>query len=324
MKVDRQSLLVLLVLGILVVSGVPAWAQAFPSRAMTIVVPSGAGGPLDLIARLLAPKLEARLGQSVIVDNRVGAGGYLGGEFAVRAPADGHVLVSQAYGGLHGSLFNKAHVLALSKELIPVAGIADTPNIFVVSNSVPAKDLKEFVAYVKANPKKLNMAVFPGTANHLEGASFLRTNGMEMTEVPYNASSAIQTAIVRDEVQMYLTSPTAWIPHVKEGRAKAIAVAGPNRIPQLPDVPTTGELGFNYKSGVYFAVLVSAKTPASLVQRLHAEINAITAMPDVRDTLVKTGLPPAAPATPAQLKAALLAEADTLARTAKEVGIEPK
>lgn len=299
-------------------------AQPFPSRPITIVAPSGPAAALDIISRLVASKLEPRLGQRVLVENRVGAGGYLGGEYVARANPDGHTLVLQNFGGLHGDIFVKGQALVLPSELVPVVAVAEAPYMFITSAEVPAKDLKEFVALVRANPKKYNAAVFPGTAVHLETLAFMKAQGMDMLPVPYNSTDAIRTALLRNDVQLTLTAPGGWLPQVEAGKLKVLAITDRSRLPQLPNVPSTKEQGFDFTSSGYYALFAPPKTPKQITDLLQANVSAVMDAEDVRRTLAANGFRPPARATPAELSARLAAYTRYLHETAREAGIVPQ
>jgi tripartite-type tricarboxylate transporter receptor subunit TctC len=299
-------------------------AQQFPSRAITIVVPNPPGGPNDLLARVLAPKLEPLLRQSVVVENRPGAGSYTGGAYVARANPDGHTLLINAYAGLHSYLFVKGIELHLAKELVPVAPLAEVTTLLFGPSSIPAKDLKEFIAYAKANPKKLNVAFFPGTASAVEMVSFLKAAGVDMVPISFSSTPEILNAMLRGDVHLYNGGPSTPKAHIEAGRLKAFAVTAAKRDPGLPNVPSTGELGYDWESSNYFAVLAPAKTPTPVVNLLNERINAVMHEPDVVARLNAAGSPVAPAGSSQQLAARLAKETDSLEKAAKAAGIVPQ
>lgn len=307
-----------------IVAAVPALAQQFPSRPITIVVPNAPGGPNDIVARTIAPKLEARLKQSVVVENKPGGGTYTAGEYVVRANPDGHTLLINAYGGIQPHLFVKGLAHKLAEELVPVAAATESPYLLYGSAATPAKDLKEWVAHAKKNPGKLNVAYFATAANGLEMRGFLKDNGVDVGMIPFSSSTDIITAILRDEIHLYNGTASGPKPQIVAGKIKAFASLGETRDPLMPDVPTAKELGFNWISTVYFAFFAPPKTPANVTKILNEEITAALHAPDVVETLSKRGVAVAPKATLQQLDARLKREYATLVKVAKDAGIEPK
>jgi tripartite-type tricarboxylate transporter receptor subunit TctC len=301
-----------------------AAAQTFPSKTITIVVPSAPGGPNDMLGRILAQKLEGRVGQSVVVENRPGGGTYTGGEYVLRAAPDGHTLLVNAFGGLHPHLFVKGLPSKLSHELIPVAPLSDVPYLVFGPTSIPPKDLKEFVAYAKANPKKLNAAVFAGTANSLELRGFLKANNIEVEPITYSNTAAIMTSMLQGDVHIYNGGISGPRQFMNEGKIRGYAVTSDKRDPGVPDVPSTKELGFDWISSVYYVVLAPPKTPDAVVNFLNEKINAVMADPEVVERLTKAGSPAATAATPKQMMDRLKRETAELEKAAKDAGVEPK
>jgi tripartite-type tricarboxylate transporter receptor subunit TctC len=318
----RLRLTLALVAGGVLLAVQPALAQQFPSKNVTIVVPVAPGGPLDILARSVQPRLQALLGQPVIIDNRVGAGTYIGTEYVAKAPPDGYVLLCQASSGVHSHLFVKEHSV-MSRELTPVAQLSDAPYAILTSALVPAKNLKEFFDYVKASPKKYNVATFPNTTNYLEAITFLRANGADMVEVPYNSGAAIYAAMVRNDVQFYVSGIGGARPFLEAGTLRALAVPSAKRVDALPDVATAKEQGYEFESSVLYLLLAPAKTPQATLRLLNEKTNEALSTPEVRERLVKAGFPVATP-TQEQLAARLAAEARAMEKAAKDAGITPK
>jgi tripartite-type tricarboxylate transporter receptor subunit TctC len=301
-----------------------AHAQQFPTHAITVIVPNAAGGPNDFLARLMANKLEAKVGQSVIVENRPGGATYTGGAYVARSAPDGYTLLVNAYSGMEPQLFMKGLELNLSRELVPVAPLSEQPFLVYAPTSLPVNDLKEFVAYAKARPGKMNVAIFPGTSSGLEMMDFIKAAGVDALLVPFNSTSAIMVAMLRGDVQLYnggIGGPKA---QIDAGKIRGLAVLGSKRDPQLPNVPTAKELGFDWESAVYYVVFAPAKTPTAIVNQLNEQINAVMHDPDTVARANAGGNPPA-PAVTAQEMAARLAKAmAALEKSVRDNHIEPQ
>jgi tripartite-type tricarboxylate transporter receptor subunit TctC len=273
----------------------PALAQDWPQPGKTIqlVVPApGGSGTGDTIARVLAEELQARLKTTFVIDNKAGANGNIGASAAAQAPGDGyHFLFSWA-----GTLaVNKALYKNLpfdaQKDFVPILLVADVPNILVVNNDIPARDLAEFEKYAKANPGKLNFgSTGIGSSMHLAGELFMRETGAQMIHVPYNAPGTATTNLIAGDIQLMFQLIPGIAGQIKSGKVRAIAVMAPQRSPALPDVPTTAELGQpKLLSSTWFALLAPKGTPAAVVQRMNAVANEILADPAVKKRLAEMG-----------------------------------
>jgi tripartite-type tricarboxylate transporter receptor subunit TctC len=303
----------------------PATAQTpagFPSKNVLLVVPQQAGGPTDVLVRMFQPRLAALLGQSVIVDNKVGAAGYIALDFVANAPPDGYTLVAQAYGGLHSHLFTKGNRV-MSRELAPVAMIGETPNVVLVSSTIPSKTLKEFIDYARSNKGKLNVAIVPNTAIHLETLVFLRAINVEMTEVPYNGAAPIYQGLARGDLHFFMATVGGSKPAVDSGIVRVLAVPFSRRVPQLPDVPTSRELGYDFSASQAYAVFAPVKTPPALIRVLNEKVAAALNTPDVRERLEKIGYI-VEPGQPDALATRLATEAQTMERAARDAKIVPQ
>jgi tripartite-type tricarboxylate transporter receptor subunit TctC len=306
-----------------------AAAQTFPSRPITIIVPAAAGGPPDVLARLLATHLSPLVGQPVIVVNKPGAGSYLGGDFVARSTPDGYTLLINALGGLHTNLFTKEQPLVLSSELVPVAALADLPLFLMSPASLPAKNLKEFVSYAQANPGKLNVAVQRGTILHLYLIMFQKSTNLYLVEIPYNGAAAIVPAMLAGEVQLMMSSMVVPKPHIDAGKIIPLAVARSQRFDYAPDVPTVTEQGFNIESGTelesanYFAILAPAKTPVATVNYLNGKIAQVTAGAEFKDVLKKISFV-SVTASADRLRDMLAAETKAVTAITAAAGIRPE
>ena len=308
MPITRRAALPLLAYG-------PVGAAALRNRAaaqdlasgrpITLVVPTAAGGTTDFAARLLAEPLAQRLGRPVVVDNRAGANGVIGTQAVTRARPDGHTLLVQ-YSGYHVGTPAVVRNLGWDplKDLAPVALLMDAPQVLLAHPSVPAQTLAELVAHGKANPGKLNYAsAGNGSMQHLGTEALKQRAGIELEHVPYRGTGPVMQDLLSGRVHLFLTTPPPAIPFIQNGQLRALALAARERHPALPDVPTATEAGLpGFVADAWFAVFAPARTPAPLVERLAAEISAITATPEFRAKAEEQGAV-VRPMTPAELGA---------------------
>ena len=308
MPITRRAALPLLTLGALGAGALRHGAAAqdlAPGRPVTLIVPTAAGGTTDFAARLLAEPLAQRLGRPVVVDNRAGANGVIGTQAVTRARPDGHTLLVQ-YSGYH--VGTPAVVKNVGwdplKDLAPVALLMDAPQVLLAHPSVPARTLAELVAYAKANPGKLNYAsAGNGSMQHLGTELLEQRAGIELEHVPYKGTGPVMQDLIAGRVQLFLTTPPPAIPFVRNGQLRALALAARERHPALPEVPTAAEAGLpGFAAEAWFAVFAPARTPAPLVERLAADISAITATPGFRAKAEEQGAV-VRPMTPAELGA---------------------
>jgi tripartite-type tricarboxylate transporter receptor subunit TctC len=278
----------------------PAQAQAYPVRPIKIVVPFPPGGPTDGMARIISDRLSAVLGQPIVVENRGGAGGGIGGKFVAEAEPDGYTLLMSPSGALAtGPVINPNIGYDPAKVFAPIARLIETPLIIAVNPSLPVHSMAEVVAYAKANPGKLRWGSQGfGTAPHLLIELFKLETRTNAIHVPYRGTGPLLNAILGGEVQIIADPATTSLPHIEAGKLRAIAIAGIVREPKLPDVPTVVEEGFPYLvSPFWLAVVAPAKTPPAIIAKLNAAFNAALAVPETRKRLaalateVKTGTP---------------------------------
>lgn len=246
-------------------------SAAWPEKVIRIVVPFAAGGSTDLIARKVAEGLGQRLSANVIVENRPGAGGTVGTEYVARQPADGYTILMGSV-STHGSapcVYSKLPYNAV-KDFTPLTVVATIPNVMSVNQSVPANNLKEFVALLKKEPEKYSFASNgQGTSNHLAAELFKTTAGVSMVHVPYRGSGPALIDLVGGQIQMMVDVVMTSFPYIKDGKIKALAVTSPQRSPMLPDVPTVAESGYpGYEAMVWFGMLAPANMPEPLRQKL--------------------------------------------------------
>lgn len=260
----------------LVLAGV-AHAQNYPTKTVRLVVPLVAGGPTDLLARLIAQALGERLGQQMIVENRPGAGGNIGAEFVAKAPADGYTLFMGTSGpmSINVSIYPKIGYHP-ARDFAPVVLAASAPFVVVVHPSLPANNIKQLIALVKARPGQLNFGAVPGNAAHLATELFKSSAKLDMVFVPYKGAAPANTDLVAGQIQLSFASTPGAMPFVKSGRLKALAISSAKRISKLPDLPTISESGVpGYEASVWYGIAAPAKTPADIVARLYKESAAV-------------------------------------------------
>lgn len=285
MKLFTSATAVLAALGLM-----PALAQAadaYPSKPMRLIVALPAGGPTDILARLIAQPLSASLGQPIVVDNRPGAGGNIGAELVAKSPADGYTLFMGTSGPLaiNPSLYKNIGFDPL-RDFAPVILAASAPFVIVAHPSLPANNVKELVALAKAKPGTVNYGSVQGNASHLATELFDYMAGIKMTLVPYKGAAQATTDVIAGQIQLSFASTPGSVQLLKAGKIKSIAVTSAKRIAALPEVPTVAESGLpGYEASVWYGVVVPAKTPKEVVTRLNAEIGKILAERSQRDKI---------------------------------------
>jgi tripartite-type tricarboxylate transporter receptor subunit TctC len=276
--------------GVAALPAVPriAQAQTFPSRPVRIVVPTAAGGPNDIVTRLIGQWLSEHLGQPVIIENRPGAGTNLATEVVVRAPPDGYTLFSAGpASAINATLYDKLSFNFL-RDTAPVAGIMRVSNVLVVHPSFPAKTVPEFIAYAKANPGKLSMASGGiGSGSHMAGELFKQMAGVDMVHVPYRGAGPALGDVLGGQVQVMLDLLPNSIEHIRAGKLRGLAVTTATRSEELPDIPTVGDFVPGYEASAVFGIFAPANTPADVVDRLNKEINAGLADPGIKARLAQ-------------------------------------
>lgn len=271
-------------------SAVDAYAQAWPSRAIRLIVPFGAGGATDIYARLLGQHLQTALGQPVVVDNRPGGNFAIGTEAAAKSPPDGYtlVMITSSHAVIEALGVNRQKY-QLMRDLAPVATLSSAESVLVVHPSVPANNVKELVALAKAKPLQLNYGSSgSGSILHLQAKLFESMTGTSMVHVPYKTGGAARVDLLEGRVQaMFDTIPGA-VPFIRNGKLRALGTTGPQRSPALPDVPALSEAGVpGYDVQVIIGLMAPAGTPQPIVDRLNLETNAIMKRPDVREAWAK-------------------------------------
>jgi tripartite-type tricarboxylate transporter receptor subunit TctC len=252
-----------------------ARAQAYPTRPVRLIAPVAPGGAGDILARLMGQWLSERLGQPFIIENRPGGGNNIGTEAVVRAPADGYtLLLAGTPNTVNVTLYEKLNFNFI-RDIAPVAGVIRGSFVMVVNPSVPAKSVPEFIAYAKANPRKLNMAsAGNGTASHVAGELFKMMAGVDMVHVPYRGGGPALNELLGGQVQVMFPTTVSSIGYIRSGRLRALAVTAATRSDALPDIPTVGEFLLDYEASNWFGVGAPKATPAEIVEKLNKEINA--------------------------------------------------
>ncbi len=272
----------------------PALAQSYPDRPIRIIVPTPAGGPVDVMARLVASALPARLGQTVFVENKPGAGNIIGSKIAADAAPDGYTLTVSAASGLIMSPMIYSNAGYDASSFAAIALIAETPQLLVVNPNLPVKTVAELVAYAKANPGKLNYSTGGiGTLPHLSAELFKKITGTNIVHVPYKGGGPALVGVVAGEAQMTFDTVATSLPMARDGKLRVLAVVGPKRVAELPDVPTMREAGFpTISTGAWTALLAPKGTPGAIIAKLNAAANAALQSEPMKSTLAKLGAQP--------------------------------
>ena len=291
MLTKRAILSAVIGLPVVLLAPAGASAQPYPNRLIKLVLPFPAGGPTDGAARLIAEKLSASLGQTVVIENRAGgAGGTVGAKVVATADPDGYTLLFTPPGPLvTAPLIYKTVGYDPVKDFAPVATIFSCPQVLVVNPAVPANSMRELVAYAKANPGKVSYAS-PGfgTQPHLLGEMLKLATGADIVHVPFRGSAPALTDLLAGQVQVFFDTAAFLLPHVEAGKLRPLAVADEARSPQLPGVPTTTESGFPKLQGTYWtAVVAPAGTSPEVIGKLNAAINAVTTSKEMEETLTR-------------------------------------
>lgn len=319
--VARSLAIVLAMTGLVGSPAYSAHAQAFPTRVVRIVVPTTPGGTLDLVARLLAQKLNESWGHGVIVDNRAGAGGIIGTDIAAKATPDGHTIafVASTF-TVTASVHRKLPYDSLS-DFAPVCLVTFSPWVLVVNTSLPVRSVKELIALAKERPGQINYAsTGNGGATHLAAELLKSMTGVDMTHVPYKGSVQAVNDVISGQVQLTITGLTATMPHVTTGKLRLIAMTGRNRAAALPDIPTIGESVPGYEYNNWFGVLAPRATPNDIVLRLHGSIVRALQAQEVRQPLAAQSMEPVG-TSPAQFGDTIRQEITKYTRLAKQIGV---
>jgi tripartite-type tricarboxylate transporter receptor subunit TctC len=299
-----------------------ALAQAWPAKPVRIIVPFAAGGATDVVARLLAQKLTEAWGQSVVVENRAGAGGNIGADAVAKSPGDGYTLLMAS-----GSIVTanphmyKAMPFDAARDLVPITNVATGPQVIAVSDKVPAKDLRELIALAKAQPKGVNFgSAGIGTQTHLAAENFAYSAGLDLTHVPYKGESAAITDLIGGQIQLATPNLGAAIGFIQQGRIRALAVTSRERSPQLPEVPAASEVLPGFENAGWFGLMAPAGTPREVIERIHGDSAKILLSEEFRAKLAQQGMAPVAN-SPTEFAAAIREESARWARVIRERGL---
>ena len=310
------------VLGAGLLGGTSALAQAYPTKPVTIIVPFAAGGTTDILARIIGQALTAELGQSVVVDNRAGAGGNIGGQAAAKAAPDGHTLFMGTVGthAINASLYKKMPFDPV-KDFAPLTRVANVPNLLVANPAQPYKSVKDLIAYAKANPGKVNFGSSGnGSSIHLSGELFKSLAKVDMQHVPYKGSAPAVTDLLGNQIGIMFDNMPSAIQHVRSGKLVPLAVTTAKRSPELPNVPTIAEAGVpGYEATSWFGMFAPAGTPAPVLAKLNAAIVKVLGQPDVKKKINEQGAEVYSE-TPEQFAAFIQTESVKWGKVVKESG----
>ena len=315
---------------LLAATALPSAARAaessYPTRPVRLIVPFAAGGSVDLMARVIAGKLSQQIGQSVIIDNRPGAGGAIGAELAARSAPDGYSLL---VGSSSTLVINPAMTRKLAydtlKDFAPVTLLVRLPLVIVAHPSLPVRNTRELVALAKKYPGKLSFgSIGVGTVNHLVGELFAHAAGVKMVHVPYKGGGAAAIALLSGDIEVQVSAPNTMLPFVRDGRIRAIATSGTKRAAAMPDVETLVEAGYK-DLGItgWFCIVGPAGLPAGIVERWNSELHRALQASEIRNALLAEGMEPE-PGSPEALGALLRAELPRWARAIEVAGVKPE
>jgi tripartite-type tricarboxylate transporter receptor subunit TctC len=323
MQINRQILRPCLAAAIVAVMSTAAFAQAdYPDRAIKMIVPVAAGGTADLLPRIIGEKLTERWGQPVVVENKTGGALHIGSEAVYRADPDGYTLLATPQSALvlSQSLYSKLGYDPT--KFVPVTVMARLPYVLVVNPKLPVKSLAELIAYAKAHPGKLNFgSAATGSATHLTVEWLKIVAGIKMTHIPYRGAAPALTDLLAGHLDFVVDNVANVLPHIRDGRLRAIAVCNKERISELPDVPAVAETFPGFVSSSWFAIVAPPKTPAPIVQKLSKAIADVLHKPDVVKRLDALGATPGGD-TPAETAAFLKEEAERWHKVIVDAGIK--
>jgi tripartite-type tricarboxylate transporter receptor subunit TctC len=299
-----------------------AWAQDYPARTVTIIAPWAAGGAVDVVARVVAPKLSDRLGKPVVVENRPGGGSTIGTAMGVKAAPDGYTLHIPGSGSMAiAPTMYKSLPYDSMKDIAPMALIGRVPFVLIVNPSLPVTSIPELIKYAKEN--KLNYASGgAGSPHHLYAEMFKGMTGIEMTHVPYKGSNDAIKDVVAGHVPLLFSDPAPSLPLIRSGAVRPLGVTTLARWPVAPDIPPLNEVGVpGFDAAGWFMVAGPAGTPKPIVERLHAELKAIMALPDVKETIDRTGVVPVVSPPLPELEAFVASERARWGKVVQQAGL---
>jgi tripartite-type tricarboxylate transporter receptor subunit TctC len=301
-----------------------ARAQVYPTRPVRIIVGFPAGGPADIVARLMAQWLSERLGQQFVIENRPGAASNIGTEAALKAPPDGYTLLQVTSTNAVNVTFYDNLNFNFASDIAPVAGIIRVPFVMELNPSVPANTVPEFIAYAKANPGKINMASGGnGTSVHITGELFKMMAGVNLVHVPYRGSAPALTDMISGQVQVMFDVLTSSLQHIRSGALRALAVTTATRSKALPDLPTVGDFFSGYEASAWYGVAAPKNTPSEIVDKLNMEINVGLADSKLRARLADLG-GTVIPGSPAAFGRLITEEIEKWGKVVKFSGAKPE
>lgn len=298
-----------------------AAAVEYPTRSVRFVVGYPAGGATDILARLIGQRLSERTGQQFVIENKPGAGNNIGTESVVNAEPDGYtILLVNPANYINATLYAKLNFNFL-RDIAPVAAFNRTANVMTVAKDVPAKTVAEFIAYVKANPGKVNMASSGnGTSVHLSGEMFMAMSGARMQHIPYRGAALAITDMLGGQVQVIFDNMPSIIQHIRSGSLRPLAVTTATRSELLPDVPTVGDTVSGYEASALFGMGAPKKTPPDVIAKLNSEVNAVLAEPAIKAKLIELGGDPLI-GPPDAFGRMIVAETEKWEKVVKDAGV---
>jgi len=276
---------------LLLFAGFSSWAQTYPARAVRIVVPYGVGGPADIYARFIGAKLQDAMGQPFVVEDRPGAGSIVGTDQVAKSAPDGYTLLMMSNTHTVNETLIPKRPFDLMRDFAPITGVNYSDLLMVIHPSVPAANLKEFIALAKSKPGGLNYASSGnGTPYHMAGELFKAMAGVDIVHIPHKGSDQARSSILGGQVQMMFDAVPTMAANARAGKVKALATSGTTRSPVTPDLPTVAEAGVSgYASGIWLGMMAPAGTPRPILERLNAEVNKIINSAEVKDAWAKQG-----------------------------------
>jgi tripartite-type tricarboxylate transporter receptor subunit TctC len=320
---SRRTAILLIATGLSAIASVgAASALDYPTRPVRFIVGYPAGGATDILARLIGQRLSERLGQNFVIENKPGAGNNIGTEFVTNAEPDGYtVFLVNPANFINATLYTNLRFNFI-RDIAPVASFTRVPNVMTVALGVPAKTVAEFIAWVKANPGKVNMASSGnGTSVHLSGEMFMAMTGAKMEHIPYKGAAPAITDLLGDRVQVIFDNMPSIVQHIHSGKLRALAVTTATRSPELPDVPSLSETVPGYEASALFGMGAPKKTPPEIIEKLNKEINAVLAEPEMKKRLTELGGEPLI-STPEAFGAMIAAETEKWGKVVTSAGLK--
>ena len=320
-----KRVIALVVTGLFATAAAHGAEPAYPSRSIRVIVPQSAGGSTDLAARVVTQKLGESLGQTLVVDNRPGAGSINGTETVAKAAGDGYTLLCVAASFTINPSLHERLPFDPIRDFVPITRLAALPHILVVHPTLPVKSVKELIALSKAKPGELNYASSGiATSTHLAAELFRYTTGTDMVQVPFKGGAPGMVGLLSGQVQLYFATISTALPHVKSGKVRALAVTSAKRSIVAPEYPTLAEAGVaGYEHASWIGLLAPARTPSAIVSKLQAESLKVVDLQDVRGHLLRDGLEPVGD-TPQEFAAVIKSEVAKWRKVVNAAGIKPQ